>query len=142
MCSQNSRPSDILVRDADCCAVGTGFESRRGHGCLQMHSTFAEWTYSKQPASHKSSRTFQTPKISHSEGLTVVSTKGPIKVMELMMSQRSRSFVWKNIPDWTVRRLCSKASQPLTSLYPTDREEGSGLNNAAPSKAPRRTKDH
>ncbi|GFX20867.1 hypothetical protein TNCV_79221 [Trichonephila clavipes] len=30
----NSRPSGIVVSDADCRAVLTGFESRRRHGCL------------------------------------------------------------------------------------------------------------
>ncbi|GFW02924.1 hypothetical protein TNCV_3733231 [Trichonephila clavipes] len=29
-----SRPSGIEVIDADCCAVGSEFESRRRHGCL------------------------------------------------------------------------------------------------------------
>ncbi|GFU03145.1 hypothetical protein TNCV_2720601 [Trichonephila clavipes] len=30
----SQRPSGIVVSDADCCAVGPGFESRRRHGCL------------------------------------------------------------------------------------------------------------
>ncbi|GFV86178.1 hypothetical protein TNCV_671751 [Trichonephila clavipes] len=34
-------------------------------------------------------------------------------------SQWSRSFAWENVQD---RTLCSKTSQPLTSLYPVDRE--------------------
>ncbi|GFX08608.1 hypothetical protein TNCV_4171071 [Trichonephila clavipes] len=30
-----------MVSEADCCAVGPGFESRRKHGCLQVYSAFA-----------------------------------------------------------------------------------------------------
>ncbi|GFV33111.1 uncharacterized protein TNCV_509501 [Trichonephila clavipes] len=33
------RPTGIVVSDADCCAVGTGFESRRRHGCLRHGGT-------------------------------------------------------------------------------------------------------
>ncbi|GFW15938.1 hypothetical protein TNCV_4432111 [Trichonephila clavipes] len=39
---------------------------------------------------------------------------------ELGTSQRSCSFKWEIIPDWTFRYLYSKASQPLTSLYPAN----------------------
>ncbi|GFX30050.1 putative DD41D transposase [Trichonephila clavipes] len=38
-----------------------------------------------------------------------------------MTSQRSRSFARKTILDWTIRRLCSEASQTLISLNPADR---------------------
>ncbi|GFT98081.1 uncharacterized protein TNCV_789031 [Trichonephila clavipes] len=37
----------VVVSDADCCAVGTGFESRRRHGCLHKYSAFAAWEYFK-----------------------------------------------------------------------------------------------
>ncbi|GFX03718.1 hypothetical protein TNCV_2112901 [Trichonephila clavipes] len=33
-----SRPSGIMVSDADCCAVGPEFGSRRRHGCSKMYS--------------------------------------------------------------------------------------------------------
>ncbi|GFW13947.1 hypothetical protein TNCV_4700821 [Trichonephila clavipes] len=36
-------PSGIVVSNADCCAVGIGFGSRRRNGCLQMYSVFAAW---------------------------------------------------------------------------------------------------
>ncbi|GFV32272.1 hypothetical protein TNCV_1675581 [Trichonephila clavipes] len=38
------------------------------------------------------------------------------------MSYRSNSFEWESIQVWTIRRLCSKASQPLISLCVVDRE--------------------
>ncbi|GFX79064.1 hypothetical protein TNCV_3913511 [Trichonephila clavipes] len=34
-------PSGRVVSDTDCCVVGPGIESRRRHGCLQMHNAFA-----------------------------------------------------------------------------------------------------
>ncbi|GFW36656.1 hypothetical protein TNCV_1956561 [Trichonephila clavipes] len=37
---QFRNPSSIVVSDADCCVYGPGFECRRRHGCLQMHSAF------------------------------------------------------------------------------------------------------
>ncbi|GFT37165.1 hypothetical protein TNCV_1126341 [Trichonephila clavipes] len=40
-------PSCIVVGDADCCALGPGFESRKRHGCLKMYSAFAAWGYSQ-----------------------------------------------------------------------------------------------
>ncbi|GFX63538.1 hypothetical protein TNCV_105451 [Trichonephila clavipes] len=39
-----------------------------------------------------------------------------------MTFQRPSSFAWESIQNWTLRRLCSKTSQPLTSFYPADRE--------------------
>ncbi|GFT16679.1 hypothetical protein TNCV_2284471 [Trichonephila clavipes] len=36
-------PSGIVASDTYCCSFGPGFESRRRHGCLQMHSAFAAW---------------------------------------------------------------------------------------------------
>ncbi|GFX59509.1 hypothetical protein TNCV_2034381 [Trichonephila clavipes] len=39
-----------------------------------------------------------------------------------MSTQRSRSFAWESIQDRTIRRLCSKASQPSTSLYTANKE--------------------
>ncbi|GFX46518.1 hypothetical protein TNCV_4549571 [Trichonephila clavipes] len=44
----------------------------------------------------------------------------PFPVTELVTSQRQRSFAWESIPVWRIRRSCSKASQPLTSLCPAD----------------------
>ncbi|GFV45489.1 hypothetical protein TNCV_5124351 [Trichonephila clavipes] len=38
---KTSRPSSIVVRDSDCCAVGPGFEFRGRHGCLLMYSAIA-----------------------------------------------------------------------------------------------------
>ncbi|GFX94345.1 hypothetical protein TNCV_4293901 [Trichonephila clavipes] len=35
-----SRPSGVVVSDADCCAVGPGLEYRRRHGCSKMCSAF------------------------------------------------------------------------------------------------------
>ncbi|GFX18317.1 hypothetical protein TNCV_4306181 [Trichonephila clavipes] len=43
----------------------------------------------------------------------------PVRVIAY---QRSRSFTWESIEDRTLRRLCSEASQPLTFIYPADRE--------------------
>ncbi|GFU17720.1 hypothetical protein TNCV_1744761 [Trichonephila clavipes] len=37
-------------------------------------------------------------------------------------TQRSSNFAWEKIPDWTPRRLCSKASQPLIILDLVDSE--------------------
>ncbi|GFS52930.1 hypothetical protein TNCV_330831 [Trichonephila clavipes] len=50
------------------------------------------------------------------------SPKDSFPVRELMTYQRSSNFTWESIRDRILRRLCSKASQPLTSLYPFDRE--------------------
>ncbi|GFT54570.1 uncharacterized protein TNCV_344551 [Trichonephila clavipes] len=33
--------------NADCCAVGTRFESRRRYGCLYMYSACVAWGYSR-----------------------------------------------------------------------------------------------
>ncbi|GFX77329.1 hypothetical protein TNCV_5064551 [Trichonephila clavipes] len=48
--------------------------------------------------------------------------KDPFSVRELETSQWSWSFTWENISDRSLRHFCSKASQPLTSLYPADSE--------------------
>ncbi|GFT43262.1 protocadherin Fat 4 [Trichonephila clavipes] len=47
---------NLVVSDADCCAVGPGFESRRWHGCLKMKNAFPTWKHSKQSSSCMSSR--------------------------------------------------------------------------------------
>ncbi|GFV89918.1 hypothetical protein TNCV_4642611 [Trichonephila clavipes] len=54
------------------------------------------------------------------------SVRFPVRVIT---SQQSHSFTRENIPDWTIQRLCSKASQPLTSFYPPDR----GITGAVPT---------
>ncbi|GFV41897.1 hypothetical protein TNCV_4140041 [Trichonephila clavipes] len=41
---------------------------------------------------------------------------------QLVTSQRSSSFAWESIQERTLRLLCFKTSQPLTSLYPADTE--------------------
>ncbi|GFW17644.1 hypothetical protein TNCV_2652011 [Trichonephila clavipes] len=41
----------------------------------------------------------------------------PFPVRELVTSQRSRSFELENIPDWTIRRLCSKSCVVLSCLF-------------------------
>ncbi|GFW20036.1 hypothetical protein TNCV_867421 [Trichonephila clavipes] len=51
--------------------------------------------------------------------------KDPFPVRELVTSQRSWSFVSESIRDRTHGCLSSKASQPLTSLFPADREVAS-----------------
>ncbi|GFU97379.1 hypothetical protein TNCV_4741911, partial [Trichonephila clavipes] len=49
------------------------------------------------------------------------SPKDPFPAKELVTSQRSCSFAWQIIRDRTLRRLCSKASQPLTNfIQPTE----------------------
>ncbi|GFT84992.1 multidrug resistance-associated protein 1 [Trichonephila clavipes] len=45
-----SRPTSIVVSEADCGAVRLGLESRRRHGCLKRYSTFAAWRCSKYPS--------------------------------------------------------------------------------------------
>ncbi|GFU49868.1 hypothetical protein TNCV_4686331 [Trichonephila clavipes] len=38
------------------------------------------------------------------------------------LKSTARSFTWESIQDQTIQRLCSEASQPLTSLHPAHRE--------------------
>ncbi|GFX25095.1 uncharacterized protein TNCV_2752701 [Trichonephila clavipes] len=49
-------PTGRVVSNADCGAVGTGFESRRRHGSLLMYSAFAACGYSNEPSRRKFSR--------------------------------------------------------------------------------------
>ncbi|GFX48981.1 hypothetical protein TNCV_2797721 [Trichonephila clavipes] len=56
--------------------------------------------------------------------------KKPFPVSELVISKRSWSFTSKSIRDRTHRRLCSKASQNLTSHKTTDREVAGAIPKA------------
>ncbi|GFX86909.1 hypothetical protein TNCV_2124561 [Trichonephila clavipes] len=55
-------------------------------------------------------------------GLQWSPPKNRFPITELMTSQQSRSITWESIQDRTIQRLRSKASQPLTYIYPADKE--------------------